>query len=133
MKRAKFALVGLVLALAMAGGGVAIAQEKPTTVPASSGQQDGEFTGTEFSDGEFGDRESGDGEQGTAVIFGTPSIGYDQAVKAAEAYVKTGHATSATLEDENGSMVYAIEIGGLDVKVDAMTGSVLRVDNGKAE
>jgi uncharacterized membrane protein YkoI len=35
------------------------------------------------------------------------------------------------LDDENGQLVYSVEIGSSDVKVDAMTGTVLGVETGE--
>ena len=34
------------------------------------------------------------------------------------------------MDDENGQLVYSVEIGGVDVKVDAMTGVVVTVESG---
>lgn len=60
---------------------------------------------------------------------GTPAITVDRARAAAEAYLNAGKATKVQLDDENGKLVYSIEIGTSDVKVDAMTGAVLGVDS----
>ena len=56
-------------------------------------------------------------------------IAAQDAQKTAEAYAKAGTATSITLDDENGRLVYSIQIGETDVKVDAMTGIVIGTDD----
>jgi uncharacterized membrane protein YkoI len=65
-----------------------------------------------------------------AAPVGTPSITADQAKAAAEVYLNAGTATKVELDDENGNLIYSIEIGTSDVKVDAMTNAVLGVDSG---
>ena len=131
MKRTRILALGLAVTLAMAGTGVAFAQTKakPTVAPTATAATSGEYTGEQSGDGEMAaSAENSDGESNDAIVVGTPAIGFDQAVKAAEQYTKKGVATSAKLEDENGSLVYAIKIGGADIKVDAMTGAIVRVD-----
>lgn len=57
---------------------------------------------------------------------GTPAISAEAAQKTAESYLNAGTATKVELDDENGKLVYSVEFSnGTDVKVDAMTGSVL--------
>ena len=65
------------------------------------------------------------------VPAGTPAITADQAKAAAEAHLNAGAATRVQLDDENGKLVYSVEIGTSDVKVDAMTGAVLGVERGQ--
>jgi uncharacterized membrane protein YkoI len=76
------------------------------------------------------DTETGDNEQ-DAVPAGTPAITAEQAQATAEAYLNAGTATQVELDDENGQLVYSVEIGGTDVKVDAMTGTVLGTETGQ--
>ncbi len=136
MKRTKILALGLAFTLAMAGTGVAFAQTgaKPAVVPTATTAASGEYTGEQSGDGEMAaSAENSDGESNDAIVVGTAAIGYDQAVKAAEQYAKKGVATSASLEDENGSLVYAVKIGGADIKVDAMTGAVIRVDGTESD
>lgn len=64
-----------------------------------------------------------------AAPAGTPSISADQAKAAAEAHLNAGTATQVQLDDENGKLIYSVEIGTSDVKVDAMTGTVLSVES----
>jgi uncharacterized membrane protein YkoI len=49
-------------------------------------------------------------------------------LQAAQAYLNTTASGTATLDDENGKLVYSVDLDGSDVKVDAMSGSVLGVD-----
>lgn len=62
------------------------------------------------------------------VPSGTPAITSDAAIQAAQAYLNTTASGTATLDDENGKLVYSIDLNGSDVKVDAMSGVVLGVD-----
>jgi len=62
------------------------------------------------------------------VPSGTPAITSDAALQAAQAYLNTTAAGTATLDDENGTLVYSVDLDGSDVKVDAMSGIVLGVD-----
>lgn len=68
--------------------------------------------------------ESADGQD--AAPTGMPAISAEAAQKTAEAYLNARTATKTELDDENGALVYSVEFSnGMDVKVDAMTGSVL--------
>ncbi|MCB0025738.1 MAG: PepSY domain-containing protein, partial [Caldilinea sp.] len=60
-----------------------------------------------------------------------PAITADQARATAEAQLNAGAASKVELDDENGQLVYSVEIGGVDVKVDAMTGVVVTVESGQ--
>jgi uncharacterized membrane protein YkoI len=73
--------------------------------------------------------EAGDGQD--AAPAGTPAITADQAQAAAEASLNAGTASKVELDDENGQLVYSVEIGSSDVKVDATTGAVLGVETGE--
>ncbi len=67
---------------------------------------------------------SSDGKDEAPV--GTPAITAQAAQQAAEAYLNAGTASQVQLDDENGKLVYSVQFpNGTDVKVDAMTGSVL--------
>jgi uncharacterized membrane protein YkoI len=93
----------------------------------------------EAADGRVGDQntadtgeevnEAGDGQE--TAPAGTPAITADQAQAAAEASLNAGTASKVELDDENGQLVYSVEIGSSDVKVDAMTGAVLGVETGE--
>lgn len=62
------------------------------------------------------------------IPSGTPAITTDAALQAAQAYLNTTASGTATLDDENGKLVYSVDLNGSDVKVDAMTGVALGVD-----
>ena len=87
-------------------------QNGPDTV-AESGKKSSEAAGIDGQD---------------AAPAGTPSISADAAVKAAQTHLNSTAAGKATLDDENGKLVYSVDLNGSDVKVDAITGSVLSVD-----
>jgi uncharacterized membrane protein YkoI len=63
-----------------------------------------------------------------AAPTGTPSITSDAAIQAAQAYLNTTASGTATLDDENGKLVYSVDLNGSDVKVNAVNGAVLGVD-----
>lgn len=73
-------------------------------------------------------QEADDGQDSAPT--GTPAISADVAKQAAETYLNAGTATRVELEEENGRLVYGVEIGSADVKVDAMSGAVIRTENG---
>jgi uncharacterized membrane protein YkoI len=77
-----------------------------------------------------GQAETGDNER-DAVPAGTPAITAEQAQATAEVYLNAGTATQVELDDEDDQLIYSVEIGGTDVKVDAMTGTVLGVETGQ--
>ncbi len=78
--------------------------------------------GDQNEDGE--EAESADGQDATPT--GTPAITAKAAQKTAESYLNAGTAIKVELDDEDGKLVYSVEFSnGTDVKVDAMTGSVL--------
>ena len=83
------------------------------------GERDAPDTGEEA--------ESADGQETAAA--GTAAITADLAKANAEASLNAGTATTVELDDENGKLVYSVEIGSTDVKVDAMTGTVLGVES----
>ncbi len=74
---------------------------------------------------------SGGKEDTEAAPGGKPAITAGQAQAAAlAAHPGTVHAVE--LDEENGKLVYGVEFdGGLDVKVDAMTGEVLGTETGQ--
>ncbi len=67
-----------------------------------------------------------------ARLASLATITPEQAVAAAQAEVP-GDSQKVELDNENGSLVYSVEIAGNDVKVDAGTGAVLHVDPAGAE
>lgn len=89
------------------------------------GDQNAQDTSAE-SVNELAETKGSDGQD--AVPSGNPSISSDVALKAAQVYLNTTASGTATLDDENGKLVYSVDLNGSDVKVDAMTGIVLGVD-----
>ena len=75
--------------------------------------------------------EAAESDQNDAAPSATPAITADQAKATAEAQANAGAASKVELDDENGLLVYSVEIGGVDVKVDAMTGVVVTVESGQ--
>ena len=76
------------------------------------------------------DAESADGADDATA--GTPVITAEAAQKTAEAYLNAGTAVKVELDDENGALVYSVQFSnGTDVKVDAMTGTVLGAETGQ--
>jgi len=63
----------------------------------------------------------------SAALASLATITPEQAIAAAQAEVP-GDSQKVELDNENGSLVYSVEIGGKDVKVDAGTGAVLHVE-----
>lgn len=81
--------------------------------------------GDQNQDGE--EAESTDGQDTEPA--GAPIITAESAQKAAESYLNAGTAVRVELDDENGTLIYSVEFAnGTDVKVDAMTGSVIGTD-----
>ncbi len=124
-------------ALAAGGTGFAHAAVTDNAPPdaSSSGveQQDPSYTGSVKAPPEAG----GTGTNGTeasdtpqseaneaAVLQGLAKITPDQA-KAAAAKAANGTATTATLGNENGYVVYEVKVDNQEVKVDAGNGNVL--------
>ncbi|OQA41199.1 MAG: Peptidase propeptide and YPEB domain protein [Chloroflexi bacterium ADurb.Bin325] len=65
--------------------------------------------------------------------LGTPGITFGQAAAAAEAHLNDGSASEVELESKAGQLIYTVEIGASEVRVDAMSGEVLGVDSEEAE
>jgi uncharacterized membrane protein YkoI len=133
--------LGLAAGLALGAAGIAAAatgtssspSATPTTAqsetaPDQQNQQDPTLNGSvQASD------PAGSGESSDAALQPLAKITPEQAKQAALAAVP-GTVNKVTLENENGSVVYGVEItaGGTvtDVKVDAGTGKVLAQDSG---
>jgi uncharacterized membrane protein YkoI len=89
------------------------------------GDQNAQDTDVESAN-ETEEAKGSDGQDATPA--GTPSITSNAAIQAAQAYLNTTASGTATLDDENGRLVYSVDLNGSDVKVDAMSGVVLGVD-----
>lgn len=86
----------------------------------------------EKSDGDGEANDSAEEKQEDAKLQSLAKITAQQAKQAAETSVG-GTASSVKLEDENGSLVYAVVIGKQEVKVDAGNGKVLYTENPNQE
>lgn len=83
-------------------------------------------------DGETNDDQQEQQEQ--AKLQSLAKITPEQAQQAAETHVGNGaKASRVKLENENGNLVYAVEIGQQEVKVDAGNGNVLYTENANQE
>jgi len=139
MNRTRILAIAAAALLVMGGIGAvtarAYAQTAQPTAQVQGAEKPDAENDTETGDGEVGDQvaadtetsESSDGQD--AAPTGTPAITADAAQKTAEAHLNAGAASKVTLDDENGTLVYSVDIGGVDVKVDAMTGIVIGTDN----
>ncbi|MEV8360071.1 PepSY domain-containing protein [Microbacterium sp. NPDC076895] len=153
----------LVTALALGGTGVAVATTGGAATPAdsTSSEQDPSYVGTipAPNDGTADEAEGAEGAEGTEGPEGAEGAegADDSAADAAESTALEGLATvtpeeataaalkavpgtaaTAQLENENGFVVYGIEVTAadgtvIDVKVDAGDGSVLAQDAADAE
>lgn len=120
------------------------AQNVPDTdnVDLQCGDQNGPDNGQEVQEAETAEGQEAQGVEAAEGVesadghdpapTGTPAITAEAAQKAAEAYLNAGTATKVELDDENGALVYSVEFSnGTDVKVDAMTGSILGAETGQ--
>jgi uncharacterized membrane protein YkoI len=89
------------------------------------GDQNGPDNGVEVAN-EGGEIPGKDGQD--ALPSGTPAITADAALKVAQTYLNSSATGKVTLDDENGKLIYSVDINGIDVKVDAISGLVLSVD-----
>lgn len=141
----------LVTALALGGTGVAVATTGGAATPAdsTSSEQDPSYVGTipAPNDGTTDEAEGTEGAEAaddtaaeaaeSTALEGLATVTPEEATAAALKAVP-GTAASAQLENENGFVVYGIEVTAadgtvIDVKVDAGDGSVLAQDAADAE
>lgn len=64
----------------------------------------------------------------SAALQAKAKVTSEQAKRIAENSAK-GKAGSVELEDENGTVVYSVEVGSKEIKVDAATGNIVASDN----
>lgn len=119
-------------------------QEQITSQSNQEGTEVKSATDTDNINEQVGDQSGPDTEQqgqeekssdsNDQAPVGTPAITAQAAQQAAETYLNAGAASHVQLDDENGKLVYSVEFpNGTDVKVDAMSGSVLGADANQAE
>ena len=119
-KRLMVAVLGTVVLLGGIGVGVAVAQPQHNT--------DDQYTASIMvDDSQYEGMSEAEGSAALAALPGI-EISADEAVAAAlTAYPGTTAVTEVELENENGAVVYGVELSnGLDVKVDVVTGEILR-------
>ncbi len=114
------------------GGGSA---NRPGSLTGLLNAQDGdneESQGDERKGPESGSEEGGvSSDLKDKAPTGNPGITEDSAKAAALAYMKAARVNGIFLDDENGHFVYSVEVGGADVKVDAMSGAVINPQVGE--
>jgi uncharacterized membrane protein YkoI len=103
-------------------------QNTPACSYKPTGSADGD--NVQYHDQGGNQNEQASNDSNDAAPTGTPTITEAQAKQAAEACVPDATVTKITLDDENGVLVYSVEFGSVDVKVDAKTGTVIRIDKG---
>ncbi|MGC8786093.1 MAG: PepSY domain-containing protein, partial [Anaerolineae bacterium] len=149
-----FALAAIALLLVGAMGAISMKVYAQTSTPpaqtqeqiTSQSNQEGtevkSATDTDNVNEQVGDQNGPDTEQQgqeekssdgkDEAPAGTPAITAQAAQQAAESYLNVGTASQVQLDDENGKLVYSVQFSnGTDVKVDAMTGSVLGAETGE--
>lgn len=108
--------------LGLAGLSRVVSAKQPQSFVAIARQHHSAIQVAEASDGD------GETNDDAAKLQPRAKITAQQAQQAAEASVG-GKAKSVKLENEDGNLVYAVEIGQQDVKVDAGNGKVLYAEN----
>ncbi len=119
-----FSFVGT---LGLAGLSRVLSAKQPESFVAIARQH---HSATQIAEASDGDGETNDDD--AAKLQPLAKITAQQAQQAAEASVG-GKAKSVKLENEDGNLVYAVEIGRQEVTVDAGNGKVLYTENGNQE
>ena len=109
----------LALSLLLGGGVVGITQVAAQTYAGSITVDDTKYEGLSE-------------QEESKALVGLAEITADEAEQVAEAKVG-GTASKVELGNENGTLIYEVEIGNQEVKVDAGNGSVLQVENDNNE
>ncbi len=117
-KRGLYAGAAAVAALALGGAGIATASGGSAAGPADSGNG-----GQENETIHAPDR-SGSRLDDGAELLSQAKISEQEAISAAQA-AASGPLNEVDLEDYEGQLVYNVDVGSHDVKVDAATGNVL--------
>jgi uncharacterized membrane protein YkoI len=111
--------------LGLAGLSRVVSAKQPQSFVAIARQHHSAIQVAEASDG---DGETNDDAQEAAKLQPLAKITAQQAQQTVEASIG-GKAKSVKLENEDGNLVYTVEIGQQDVKVDAGNGKVLYAEN----
>jgi len=142
MKPKRYVVIAAValLVAAVVGGAIGIhsfahqatASPAQAEVQAHDEAEDMTSQGADTDNIQQGDQNGADVEENDGqdtAPSGTPAITAEAAQRTAEAHLNAGTAAKVELDDENGKLVYSVDIGGTDVKVDAMTGAVIGTEN----
>ena len=127
-----------VLGLSLGGAGIATAAtHQATPIPSSTASAPGQAKEQGKEQGkETNDANDAQEQQESAALAAKAKVTPSEAQAAATKAVP-GTAGTPTLENENGAVVYGVEVttksGIVDVKVDAVTGKVLSQESGQAE
>ncbi|MGQ9503213.1 MAG: PepSY domain-containing protein [Candidatus Oleimicrobiaceae bacterium] len=140
-KRIAGALVAVGLLVAAMGAQVVFAQtHTPPTPPAAVQQEagpDDQVQAPSYAGSIVVDQARFEGmseADEAAALQGMAIISADQAKAAAEAANPGATAVKVELDNENGTLVYSVELSnGLDVKVDAGNGAVLHTEQADAD
>ncbi|MBH8576800.1 PepSY domain-containing protein [Nostocaceae cyanobacterium CENA369] len=120
--------VAFVVTLGFAGLSRVVSAKQPQSFLVIAPQH---HSATQFAEASDGDGETNDDaqeQQEATKLQPLAKITAQQAQQVAEISVR-GKAKSVKLENEDGNLVYAIEIGQQNVKVDAGNGKVLYIEN----
>jgi uncharacterized membrane protein YkoI len=116
-----------------------IPEQRDNKVTAQVSNGDGETKDDTKGQASDGDKETNDGakekaedQQESAKLQALAKVTPQQAQQAAEA-AQGGQASGVKLENEDGNLVYAVEIGKQEVKVDAGNGKVLYTETANQE
>nr|MDZ8059222.1 PepSY domain-containing protein [Nostoc sp. EkiNYC01] len=118
--------------LVFAGLSRIVSAKQPLSFVAIVGKHHSATQVAEASDGDGETNDDAQEQQEAAKLQPLAKITAQQAQQAAETSVG-GKAKSVKLENEDGNLVYAVEIGQQDVKVDAGNGKVLYAENGNQQ
>ncbi|GAX44892.1 peptidase [Tolypothrix sp. NIES-4075] len=124
-----FSFVGT---LGLAGLSRVVSAKQPQSFVAIVRQHHSAIQVAEVSDGDGETNDDAQEQQEVAKLQPLAKITAQQAKQAVEASVG-GKASNVKLENEDGNLVYAVEIGQQDVKVDAGNGKVLYAENANQE
>lgn len=120
-------VIGMSLLVGTIGGSIAFAQ-----TPAGSGSGQDQIETPAYSGSITVDQTKYEGMSETdeaGALQGQAKITADEARAAAEAANAGAKATKVELDNENGVLVYSVELdNGLDVKVDAGNGSIVHTE-----
>lgn len=131
MKVTKLAVVATLAGVVGFAGVNRMVSAQSTQTPSAATAQQRPAETAEPNEGS-GENETANEQQETAKLQALAKITPQQAQQAASA-AQPGQVSGVKLEDENGSLVYAVKIGQNEVKVDAGNGQVLYTETPNSE